>query len=139
MLNCRPSKRLTIWILVSVLVLLFVSQRSFIAKKAFELSRHPIMATSVGLTFEYAAQFLAVKRIYLELNIIGFYHPSPAWKTHILIIPRKAIKDVFVLLEYNKHNYFTDILKTARSLLKSEFTDDAYTLIVNGGSRQDVP
>ena len=51
-------------------------------------------------------------------------------------MPRKKIRNIFKLCLQPQH--FQDVLNTAAQLIQSQFKPDTYTLLVNGGIRQDV-
>lgn len=68
---------------------------------------------------------------------MAFYHPKPAYKFHVLLVPKKAI---ISLKEFDAHDaaFITDLYSIVQSLV-DEFQLSAYRLIVNGGEYQDFP
>lgn len=51
-------------------------------------------------------------------------------------MPHKKIRNIFILCQTPE--YFQDVLVTASKQIRQYFKPDAYTLLVNGGVRQDV-
>lgn len=80
---------------------------------------------------------IPVKRLRDTSNLIAFQHPSPSYKVHLLIVPKRQVQ---TLAELNPENtaFLTDLYVTVQSLVK-EFNLKAYRLIVNGGEYQDFP
>lgn len=109
---------------------------SSLGKWAFNIALNPHIGSLVGYGFEYAAPLLPVKKLNLTPKTIAFVHPRPAWETHILIVPRKKVRNIFKLCQ--KPEYFQDVLLAASKHIQSQFEPASYTLLVNGGIRQDV-
>ena len=109
---------------------------SKLGKWAFNIALNPHVGGLVGYGFEYASSLLPVKKVKLSPKTIAFYHPRPAWEKHVLIVPRKKIRNIFQLCLQPQH--FQDVLNMAAQLIQSQFKPDTYTLLVNGGIRQDV-
>jgi histidine triad (HIT) family protein len=80
---------------------------------------------------------IPVKRLRDTPNLLAFQHPSPSYKFHVLIVPKRQVKS---LAEFDPNDtaFLTDLYSTAQSLV-DEFDLKAYRLIVNGGEYQDFP
>ncbi len=66
-----------------------------------------------------------------------FWHPKPFWEQHILIVPKKAIKDL-VSLKREDFIYLDEIYKVAQEIIIELNWEDDYFLLTNGGKRQEV-
>ena len=58
---------------------------------------------------------IPVKRLRETSNLIAFHHPSPSYKVHILLVPKRQVQTL------------------------ADLDLKAYRLIVNGGEYQDFP
>ena len=65
-----------------------------LGKFLFSMAKTPIGDYIVGTTFESLSGALPVKRVYENDKVIAFWHPKPFWEQHILIVPKKKIKNV---------------------------------------------
>ena len=91
----------------------------------------------IGWIFTYMSFAIPVKRLRDTSNLIAFQHPSPSYKVHLLIVPKRQVQ---TLADFNPEDtaFLTDLYATVQSLVK-EFNLNAYRLIVNGGEYQDFP
>ena len=80
---------------------------------------------------------IPVQRLRETQTLIAFYHPQPAHKFHVLLLPKKAIASLKEL-DANDSAFLVDLYSTVQSLV-DEFNLAAYRLIVNGGEYQDFP
>jgi histidine triad (HIT) family protein len=80
---------------------------------------------------------IPVKRLRETPNLIAFQHPSPSYKVHLLLIPKRQVQS---LADLNPQDtaFLADLYVTVQSLVK-ELDLKAYRLIVNGGEYQDFP
>jgi diadenosine tetraphosphate (Ap4A) HIT family hydrolase len=90
------------------------------------------MGTFVGFALTYFPFLIPVKKLYQTKKLISFRHPSPAYPEHILIIPRRIARTVFDL----SPDDFTAVIEAAVTLSREHRRD--YSLLINGGGRQDV-
>ena len=65
-----------------------------ISKFLFSLAKTPIGDYIVGNTFEKFSKVLPVDRVFENDKVIAFWHPKPFWEKHILIVPKKKIKNI---------------------------------------------
>ncbi len=70
-------------------------------------------------------------------NLLAFHHPSPSYKFHVLIVPKREVPSL-AQLDSQDTAFLTDLYSTVQSLV-DEFHLQAYRLIVNGGEYQDFP
>jgi histidine triad (HIT) family protein len=93
----------------------------------------------IGWGFAHMSFMIPVKRLRDTATLIAFYHPTPTYPIHILLIPKKAISSLSDLKQ-SDNVFLIDLFSTVQELvteLKLEPT--GYRLIVNGGSYQDIP
>ena len=80
---------------------------------------------------------IPVKRLRETSNLIAFQHPSPSYKVHILLVPKRQIQSL-ADLDPSDTAFLADLYSAVQSLVQ-EFELKAYRLIVNGGEYQDFP
>ncbi len=109
-----------------------------VSKKLFSVAKSPFGDLMVGTVFEKFSGLLPIKKIVETDKIIAFWHPKPFWEDHILIVPKKAIKG---LIDVNDKDfeYIIEVYKVVRNLIKKlGWQKSGYTLLTNGGLRQEV-
>ncbi len=90
----------------------------------------------VGTTFESLSSALPVKRLYENDKLVAFWHPKPFWEQHVLIVPKKKIKNIISLQESDMV-YVSEVFKAVKVIVE-QLNWKEYTLLVNGGDRQEV-
>ena len=78
---------------------------------------------------------IPVKRLRDPETLMGFHHPKPSYKFHVLLVPKKSVaslKDI----DSTDRTFLSDLFSTVQSLV-AEFQLAAYRLIVNDGEYQD--
>ena len=80
---------------------------------------------------------IPVKRLRETSNLIAFQHPSPSYKVHILLVPKRQIQSL-ADLDPSDTAFLADLYSAVQSLVQ-ELELKAYRLIVNGGEYQDFP
>lgn len=96
-----------------------------------------ILSPLIGWIFTYMSFAIPVKRLRETSNLIAFHHPSPSYKVHLIIVPKRQVQTL-AELDPQDTAFLTDLYSTVQSLVK-EFDLKAYRLIVNGGEYQDFP
>lgn len=91
----------------------------------------------IGWVFAHMSFVLPLKRLHETSNLIAFQHPSPSYKFHVLIVPKRQVKSL-VELDPQDTAFLADLYSAVQRLVK-EFDLKAYRLIVNGGEYQDFP
>jgi histidine triad (HIT) family protein len=96
-----------------------------------------LLTPLIGWIFTHMSFAIPVKRLRETPNLIAFQHPSPSYKVHLLIVPKRRVQ---TLADFDPQDtaFLTDLYSTVQSLVK-EFDLKAYRLIVNGGEYQDFP
>ena len=109
------------------------------------LLRIPIIIRLIGWIFAHMSFLIPVTRLRETLrlaqggasNLLAFHHPSPSYKFHVLIVPKREVESL-AKLDPADTAFLTDLYSTVQSLV-DEFHLQAYRLIVNGGEYQDFP
>lgn len=96
-----------------------------------------LLAPLVGWIFAQMSFVIPVKRLRETESLMAFQHPQPAYKFHVLIVPKRAVK---TLLDFDANDtaFLIDLYAAVQSLV-TEYHLSAYRLIVNGGENQDFP
>lgn len=105
----------------------------------FKIAKGPFMGKIVGNAFRYGSWAIPVKKVYNGKGILAFYHPSPSYENHIIISPKRAIKNLRQMKLDCFNKYFAKILEVAKDICvtHSEY-HDSFTIVANGGKRQEV-
>jgi histidine triad (HIT) family protein len=98
---------------------------------------HPIIVHIIGWIFTHMSFLIPVARLHETSNLIAFQHPSPSYKFHVLIVPKREVQSL-AQLDPSDTAFLSDLYSTVQSLV-DEFHLQAYRLIVNGGGYQDFP
>ena len=107
-------------------------------KALFKLSKSKFGEMIVGIAFGKFNKLLPVKRVYENEYVLAFWHPKPYWEKHILVVPKKAIKDLHSIKD-DDTIYVSEIFKAIRKIVvEQEWDKEDYTVVTNGGSRQEV-
>ena len=130
------------WVAVSgclILIWLLPVSRRGLADVLFSVARLPATGSMVGWGFEQLTPLLPLERVLITDKTAAFNHPRPSWQTHILIVPRKQVLNVFRLAREDNQIFLEDVWRTAHDVFSSQHLDaERYALLVNGGIRQDV-
>ena len=104
----------------------------------FQIAKTPLGDLIVGIAFGNFAGLLPVKKVKETDKVLAFWHPKPYWEKHILIVPKKAIKNIPELKEAD-YPYINEVYKVAKEVVTELGWDkDGYSLLTNGGNRQEV-
>lgn len=95
------------------------------------------IAFLIGWIFTHMSFAIPVKRLRETPNLIAFRHPSPSYKFHLIIVPKRQVQTL-ADLDAGDTVFLTDLYSTVQSIVK-ENDLKAYRLIVNGGEYQDFP
>ena len=101
------------------------------------LLRFRVIAFLIGWIFTHMSFAIPIKRLRETSNLIAFQHPSPSYRIHLLLVPKRQVQ---TLADFDPTDtaFLTDLYSTVQSLVK-ELDLKAYRLIVNGGEYQDFP
>ena len=101
-------------------------------KLLFRIARLKIMGVFVGFILTYFPFLVPVKKIIQNKKAVSFKHPSASYPNHVLIIPRKIVRNIFCLT----HKDFLEIIEMAVKIRENDNRD--FILLINGGDRQEV-
>ncbi|AHB40326.1 MAG: hypothetical protein ACD_22C00207G0006 [uncultured bacterium] len=109
-----------------------------IAKALFHIAQSPLGDLIVGIAFGRLSSILPVNRIKENEFVIAFWHPRPSWEKHILLVPKKQIRSITSTNEEDR-KYIAEVYRMAKEVvLELGWDKSGYTILVNGGDRQDV-
>ena len=100
------------------------------------LARSSLGSLFIGWVFAHASFILPLKRIHETKTLIAFHHPKPSYATHIILIPKKAIRGIQAITRADGDTLI-EIVQTANQIGRELNLSD-YKLIVNAGAYQDV-
>src|SRR5690348_15648330 len=90
-----------------------------------------ILRPLINWIFAYMSFLIPVHRLRETSSLLAFHHPTPSYKFHVLIVPKRQV-DSLAKLDISDTVFLTDLYSTVQSLV-NEFQLKAYRLIVNGG------
>lgn len=110
-----------------------------LSRALFRFSRTRAGGAVTRWAFARATRLMPVERLFETDTVIAFRHPSPTHQVHVLIVPKKAIKSL-ADIDHSDSRILTDVFRVAARLVKDLALEEmGYSLVVNGGPRQDVP
>lgn len=95
-----------------------------------------------GLDF-YCAEVLtgktSVKKVYESDTVLAFHHTKPSYKFHVVIVPKKHIKDLLALTDAD-NDLVLEIIRVARDILaqNQEVLPLGVRLVTNQGKFADT-
>jgi diadenosine tetraphosphate (Ap4A) HIT family hydrolase len=111
-----------------------------LSRLLFSLSKQPLFGYLVRFGFQYASILIPVKKILNNAQVVAFFHPKPAYKHHILIVPKQSIRTPLHLPEDKNVQYAVSILSATSEIVDfHNRLQGNYILGMNGGPKQEVP
>lgn len=108
-------------------------------KLLFKIAKGPFMGKIAGNAFQYCSLAIPVKKVYSSKEIFAFYHPRPSYENHIIISPKKAVKNLQQLASDSFCKYFVKIWEAAKDICVTHpGYNNSFALVANGGKRQEV-
>ena len=102
------------------------------------LARTPFFGGWVGWMCAYMSFAIPLKRLRERESLLAFYHPSPAYPVHILIVPRRACASLLEL-QSTDAGFMRDLIEVVQELVgELGLESQGYRLITNGGAYQEV-
>lgn len=102
-------------------------------------ARTRLAGTLIRLGFAYMSFVIPVHRLRETDTLLAFYHPSPSYPVHILLVPKRAYRTLLDIPS-DESGFMCDLLAAVQSLVRELGLDErGYRLITNGGPNQDVP
>lgn len=108
-------------------------------KLLFKIAKGSFMGSIVGKVFQHCSWALPVKKVYSSKEIIAFCHPRPSYENHIIISPKRAVKNLQQMASDGFSKYFVKIWEAVKDIcvMHPEYKD-SFVLVANGGKRQEV-
>ncbi len=110
-----------------------------VKKLLFKIAKGPFMGNIVGKAFQHCSWAIPVKKVYSSKEIIAFYHPQPSYENHMILSPKRAVKNLQQMGSDSFSKYFVKIWETAKNIcvMHPEY-NDSFVIVANGGKRQEV-
>jgi histidine triad (HIT) family protein len=100
------------------------------------LARSSFGSVFIGWVFAHASFILPLKRVRETKTLIAFHHPKPDYPTHIILIPKKAIRGIHAITRADGDTLI-EIVQTTNQIAR-KLNLPHYRLIVNAGAYQEV-
>lgn len=110
-----------------------------LGKWLFQIAKSPLTGRLVGMGFEYGSRLLPVRKVFCSKEVLAFWHPQPSYQNHLIITPRKAVRNLQQMADARFSGYFVNIWEAVQSIQATQPAfQDSFVLIANGGKRQEV-
>ena len=110
-----------------------------IGKILFKIAKGRFTGNIVGLGFQYFSFAIPVKKGFNSQKVLGFFHPKPSYKEHMVFVPKKIISNLTKLTNDNNVLYFLDIWYSIQEIAIQHYGKKGiYVICANGGKRQEV-
>ena len=97
------------------------------------------MGVVVRLAFGRLWWLLPVRRVAQTAGVLAFEHPAPAWRPHLLLVPKRSIRSLLAA-QAADYQLVGEIVRLGIGLaLRRKLDGAGFALLVNGGTYQDVP
>jgi histidine triad (HIT) family protein len=104
----------------------------------FRLARTPLFGILVRFGFAHLSGLIPVRRVRSNVRVVAFHHPRPAWRHHLLFVPKVGIPSLLAA-RLDQVPLLRDVLLAALECARDEpFASAGFALMVNGGAYQDV-
>lgn len=103
------------------------------------LARTPLVGALIRTGFADMSFAVPVKRLRETPTLVAFYHPSPSYALHILIVPKRGYRTLLDVAPEDAA-FQRDLFETVQDLVRAHGLEESgYRLIANGGAYQEVP
>lgn len=93
----------------------------------------------VRAVFGHMSFLVPVDRLYETNSLMAFHHPQPDYPLHILIVPKRGIRDLSEIRTEDQ-DFLHDLFECVRALIAElKLEGPGYRLIANGGQYQEIP
>lgn len=107
-------------------------------KIVLSLARTSLGGFIIGWLFAHLSFAIPVDRLRETESLLAFWHPSPTYATHILVVPKRQYSSLMELPTEDV-TFMQDLFEVVKSLVEEfKLEEGGYRLIVNGGASQDV-
>lgn len=94
---------------------------------------------AIGWMFTHAGFLMPGRRLGETDNWMAVKHPKPAYPVHILLIPKKPIRDWLTFPVDDRSLYGEFVQLSQRLIREADLASKNYRLIINGGENQSTP
>lgn len=110
-----------------------------IGRILFRVAKGRFIGNTVGIAFQYLSFMIPVRKVFNSKKVIGFFHPKPSYKEHMVFVPKKPISNLIELSKDNNNSYFIDIWNSAQKVAKQSWDEKCvFVICANSGKRQEV-
>ncbi len=88
--------------------------------------------------FKVVAGEINVEKVYESKKVIAFHHTKPSYQKHVVVIPKKHIKD-FLCLQEKDNDILLEMLSVAKNIAATYDLNDGVRIVTNMGAFQDSP
>lgn len=108
-------------------------------KFLFKIAKGSFIGKMTGIVFQYGSWAIPVKKIYSSKEIIAFHHPQPSYENHIIISPKRAVKNLQQMALDRFSKYFVKVWEAVKDICTAcpKYTD-SFVIVANGGKRQEI-
>jgi histidine triad (HIT) family protein len=111
----------------------------WIGRAVLAVARSRSGGALIGWGLRHMSFVIPVQRLRETPSLLAFFHPSPGYAVHILIVPRRAYRTLLEIPSTDSE-FLRDLLETVQSLVRELGLEaSGYRLVANGGPNQDVP
>ncbi len=101
------------------------------------IARKPIILNWIITDMSFA---LPVEKLCETSSLLAFYHPTPAYRIHILLVPKKLVPSLLEFDAMAENQFLLDLYASVKKLVEQfHLAEQGYRLVVNGGKYQDFP
>lgn len=108
----------------------------WVKKYALRVARWRVGGYILSYLIQHADFLLPTERLYESENLLAFYHPQPSYAVHIVLVPKRPIRQMIDVGETDGP-FLQDLFAAVRFLV-AHLGLERYRLICNGGDYQDV-
>lgn len=109
-----------------------------LSRSLFKIARSRLGNSIIRWSFAHAARFMPVDKLHETDLVIAFLHPQPTHETHVVVVPKRAIKTL-MHLSAGDADVLGDVFLTIQKVVADlGIEPDGYSVVINGGPRQDV-
>ena len=103
------------------------------------LARFRIVRAVMSWVISNMSFIIPSERLRETASWIAFYHPRPAYKFHILLIPKHEYKSL-TEIPVEDTKVISELVVVVQSIIEEyKLNHTRYRIITNGGNYQDVP
>jgi histidine triad (HIT) family protein len=104
----------------------------------FRLARTSLGGALVGWAIRNMSFLIPGEPLHETEHLLAFFHPSPSYLTHVLILPKRRYQSLMELDPQHK-DFLADLYSCVQTLVRQlELEQSGYRFIVNGGNAQEV-